>query len=142
MQITLHADGGARGNPGPAGCGYVVSDTTSSAVKILRKCGNYCGETTNNQAEYQGLIQGLAWILHNLPTPEKLAIVMDSLLIVNQVKGIYRVKNAALKSRHQETMALLSRFPVWGIVHTYRADNATADSLVNQAIDLRREIVA
>ena len=152
MKLLLRTDGGARGNPGPAGYGYVVSDITSSADlpavanqasagNILRKCGNYCGLTTNNQAEYLGLINGLTWIRDNFSPAPDLEIVMDSLLIVNQVKGIYKVKHPELAKRHVEVKNLLSSFPKWEINHTYRSGNADADELVNRAIDFHTEII-
>ena len=142
MNIQLHTDGGARGNPGPAGYGYVVSDITNpNAVIILRKCGNYCGETTNNQAEYYGLINGLAWIDANIEEVDELSIVMDSLLIVNQVKGLFKVKNPGLLERYQEVRALLKKFPKWHISHTLRSGNSSADELVNKAIDNRCEVI-
>jgi ribonuclease HI len=153
MILQLHTDGGARGNPGPAGYGYVVSDITNvgaaaptvayqaEAGNILRKCGNYCGETTNNQAEYYGLINGLAWIDANIEEVDELSIVMDSLLIVNQVKGLFKVKNPGLLERYQEVRALLKKFPKWRISHTLRSGNSSADELVNKAIDNRCEVI-
>lgn len=154
MNILLQTDGGARGNPGPAGYGYVVTDITKSSAAspaiahqaeagiILRKCGNYCGETTNNQAEYYGLINGLAWIDTNIEEVDDLQIVMDSLLIVNQVKGLFKVKNPELIKRHQEVRGLLAHFPHWSISHTLRSGNSSADELVNTAIDLRRQVIS
>lgn len=143
MRITLFTDGGSRGNPGPAGYGYVVIKDTSQAGAeiILRKCGNYCGITTNNQAEYLGLINGLTWLLNNGHGNDELTIYMDSLLIVNQVKGLYRVKHPDLIPRHQEVKKLLSNFSHWQINHTLREGNTRADSLVNSAIDQRKEVI-
>jgi ribonuclease HI len=141
MKLTLHTDGGARGNPGPAGYGYVVVDVTNQAAEIiLRKCGNYCGETTNNQAEYYGLISGLSWIQVNFPDLDELDIYMDSLLIVNQIKGTFRVKHPELAKRHAEATAILKKFKHWSISHTYREGNTSADELVNLAIDLKCEV--
>ena len=136
-KLLLQCDGGSRGNPGPAAYGYVVYDITSSAGIVLEKCGNYLGITTNNQAEYQGLIAGLTWIATNHPTAE-LSIKMDSLLIVNQVKGLYKVKSPDLIPRIKEVRGLLSKIHSWSISHTYREGNSLADSLVNQALDARR----
>ena len=133
-KLLLQCDGGSRGNPGPAAYGYVVYDITSSAGIVLEKCGNYLGITTNNQAEYQGLIAGLTWIATNHPTAE-LSIKMDSLLIVNQVKGLYKVKSPDLIPRIKEVRGLLSKIHSWSISHTYREGNSLADSLVNQALD-------
>lgn len=139
MNLLLQTDGGSRGNPGPAAYGYVISDISSSAVKILEKCGNYLGVTTNNQAEYAGLIQGLKWILAHHPDAS-VSIKMDSLLIVNQIKGLYRVKSPDLFPRFQEARGLLARLSSWTIEHNYRSDNTLADELVNQALDNRSAI--
>lgn len=143
-KLLLQCDGGSRGNPGPAAYGYVVYDISNGlsagaeakvdAGIVLEKCGNYIGVTTNNQAEYQGLIAGLTWVVNNHPTAE-LSIKMDSLLIVNQVKGLYKVKSPDLIPRIQEVRGLLSKIQSWSIAHTYREGNSLADSLVNEALD-------
>ena len=135
-KLLLQCDGGSRGNPGPAAYGYVVYDILNGndAGIVLEKSGNYIGVTTNNQAEYQGLIAGLTWVATNHPTAE-LSIKMDSLLIVNQVKGLYKVKSPDLIPRIQEVRGLLSKIQSWGIAHTYREGNSLADSLVNDALD-------
>ena len=145
-KLLLQCDGGSRGNPGPAAYGYVVYDITSDSVPpkpnqaeghagiVLEKCGNYIGVTTNNQAEYQGLIAGLTWVAINHPAAE-LSIKMDSLLIVNQVKGLYKVKSPDLIPRIQEVRGVLSKIHSWSIAHTYREGNSLADSLVNEALD-------
>ena len=131
MKLVLNTDGGSRGNPGPAAYGFVVTD---DAGKVLEKCGNYLGITTNNQAEYAGLIAGVKWVLEH-DSSSVLEIRMDSLLIVNQIKGLYRVKSAELLPRYQEVRRLLSKLSKWSISHTYRSGNSLADSLVNQALD-------
>ena len=134
MKLLLNTDGGSRGNPGPAAYGYVIQDITSGAGIILEKCGNYIGETTNNIAEYQGLIDGIKWVLENRADAE-LQIKMDSLLIVNQVKGLFKVKNPGLFPKWKEVRGLLSQLSKWSIEHTYREGNSLADSLVNEALD-------
>lgn len=131
MKLLLQCDGGSRGNPGPAAYGYVVYD---DAGIILEKCGNYLGLTTNNQAEYEGLIAGLAWIIQHHPDAE-VSIKMDSLLIVNQIKGLYKVKSPDLIPKYQQVRGLLSKLASYSIAHTYREGNSLADSLVNQALD-------
>lgn len=133
-KLLLQCDGGSRGNPGPAAFGYVVYDITSGAGIVLEKCGNYLGHTTNNQAEYEGLLAGLTWIYNHHPDAE-VEIKMDSLLIVNQVKGLYKVKNPNLFSKHQAVKRVISMLPKVAISHTYRAGNSLADSLVNQVLD-------
>ncbi len=149
MKILLQCDGGSRGNPGPAAYGYVVYDVSEDhsakaeakvdAAIILEKRGNYLGITTNNQAEYQGLIAGLTWIANNHPTAE-VTIKMDSLLIVNQVKGLYKVKSPDLTPRFQEVRELLSKLASWNIAHTYREGNTLSDALVNEALDAHQAL--
>lgn len=136
MKLKLYTDGGARGNPGPAAYGFVVQDVTSSAVKLLEKCGNYLGVCTNNQAEYAGLLAGLNWVVTHHPDSQ-LSIFMDSLLIVNQVKGLFKIKNPALLPKYQEVRGLLSQLPGYTISYLPRAQNALADELVNLALDNR-----
>lgn len=149
MKLILKTDGGSRGNPGPAAYGFVVyhvqddfspsenNGMKNNAVKILEKRGNYLGITTNNQAEYAGLIAGLKWVLANT-TCTKLDIYLDSLLVVNQVKGLYKVKNPDLYPKWQEARELLKKINKWSINHTYRSENSLADNLVNQALDNRQ----
>lgn len=136
MKLLLNTDGGSRGNPGPAAYGYVIQDISNSpgAGIILEKCGNYLGATTNNIAEYEGLIAGITWVITHYPEAE-LVIKMDSLLIVNQVKGLFKVKNPGLLPKYQEVRGLLTKLPKWSIEHTYREGNSLADSLVNEALD-------
>lgn len=139
MKLLLNTDGGSRGNPGPAAYGYVIQDITSGAGIILEKCGNYLGITTNNVAEYQGLLAGVKWVVVNHQDSE-LLIKMDSLLIVNQVKGLYKVKSPDLFPIFQEVRGLLSQLKLWSIEHTYREGNSLADSLVNDALDAHQTL--
>ena len=132
MKFQLYTDGGSRGNPGHAAWGFVVY---SGAGIILEKSGNYLGITTNNQAEYEGLIAGLSWITSQNFTDLELEIFMDSLLIVNQVKGVYKMKNAGLRPKLQEVRGLLSKLTSYSISYVPRAKNSLADSLVNLALD-------
>lgn len=135
MKLLLFCDGGSRGNPGRSAYGYVIQDITDlGAVKILGKCGNYLGIYTNNVAEYRGLLAGVTWVVNHAPQAE-LVIKMDSLLIVNQIKGLFKVKNPGLRPLYQEVMRLLSRLPKYSIEHTYREGNALADQLVNDTLD-------
>ena len=134
MKLLLNTDGGSRGNPGPAAYGYVIQDITSGAGIVLEKCGNYIGIETNNIAEYAGLITGIKWVVENEPSAE-LVIKMDSLLIVNQIKGLFKVKSPGLLPKYREARGLLAQLPKWSIEHTYREGNSLADSLVNEALD-------
>ena len=131
MKLLLNTDGGSRGNPGPAAYGYVIQD---GAGIILEKCGNYIGITTNNIAEYEGLLAGVKWVVEHHNKAE-LVIKMDSLLIVNQIKGLFKVKNPGLLLKWREVRGLLSQLPKYTIEHTYREGNSLADALVNEALD-------
>ena len=134
--IKLYTDGGSRGNPGPAGYGFVVQNATDpNAVIILEKCGDYLGLTTNNQAEYHGLLAGLRWLLAHHYQDAKLHIFMDSLLVVNQLNGKFKVKNPRLKPLWQQAQTLLTQFPDHSIHHVLRHLNSEADHLANLAMD-------
>lgn len=138
MKLLLNTDGGSRGNPGPAAYGYVIQDITDlDAVMILEKCGKYIGITTNNIAEYEALLHGVKWVVENEPEAE-LVIKMDSLLIVNQIKGLFKVKNPGLLPKYLEVKKLLATLKKYEISHTYREGNSVADGLVNEALDAQQ----
>jgi len=134
--ISVYTDGGARGNPGPAATGFVVKSTT----KTLHKAGLYIGEKTNNQAEYQAVIEALKWLSQNnkqlLKEAKSIQFRLDSLLVVNQLNGKFKIKNLGLRElllqiRNIEPDVTL---PI-SYAHIPRAQNAEADSLVNDALD-------
>jgi ribonuclease HI len=126
----LNFDGGSRGNPGPAAYGFVLVDADGNEAA---RVGEVLGRTTNNVAEYTGLVRGLEHALE-LGVRE-LAVRGDSELIVKQLRGEYRVKNETLKPLYEQARALLDRFDSTDVAHVYRADNSIADSLVNEALD-------
>ena len=126
-------DGGARGNPGPAAIGAVVSDTGGG--ELLAE-GRYIGESTNNVAEYRGLLLGLE-LARSLGATE-VEVINDSELVARQIGGQYKVKNASLKPLFDEAMAALRGFDAWSVRNVPRAQNARADELVNEALDARR----
>jgi ribonuclease HI len=130
VKITLFADGGSRGNPGPAACGAVLFDESGAAV---REIGQYLGHTTNNVAEWSGLIAGLEAALDLGAT--EIDVRLDSELVVRQLSGQYRVKHAALVPLHGKAKTLLRRFGKTHIAHVPRARNKAADALVNQTLD-------
>jgi len=136
MKLNIHTDGGARGNPGPAGAGVVIFDEKG---RELFAGGFYLGETTNNAAEYQGLIRALeqAATLNG----DELDIAMDSELIVRQINGQYRVKNANLKPLYERAKELMDSFKTIVVRHVYREQNARADMLVNKAIDKHGDVM-
>jgi ribonuclease HI len=130
VKATVHVDGGARGNPGPAAAAAVIAAPDGT---VLDEATVRLGETTNNVAEYRGLLLGLerARAL-DVREPE---IVMDSELVVNQVNGRYRVRSADLAPLHRAVRDELRAFRAWTIRAVPRAQNARADRLVNQALD-------
>ena len=129
-RLVLHCDGGSRGNPGPAGCGAVVTD---EAGCVLAERGKFLGQATNNVAEYSGLIDGLNLCLELGGTD--LLIQADSELLVRQLNGEYKVKNAGLKPLFSKAQQLLGRFAAWKAEHVRREFNCRADELANEAMD-------
>ncbi|MBI3522058.1 MAG: ribonuclease HI family protein [Chloroflexi bacterium] len=130
MKLTLFADGGARGNPGPAAGGAVLLDEGGSVVAEL---GRFLGKATNNVAEYTGLIIGLEEALRR--GADAVDVRMDSLLVVQQLKGVWKIRHSGLKPLAQRAQDLLAQFRGWSIEHVPRDGNALADAQVNRAID-------
>jgi ribonuclease HI len=130
--LVLHVDGGARGNPGPAAIGVVISTPDGELVEELAEP---IGPATNNVAEYRALLRGLERA-RALDATE-LEIIGDSELIARQVTGAYKVKHPAMKPLHEQATAALRGFERWRIRTVPRAENARADALVNAALDAR-----
>ncbi len=130
MKVVLHVDGGARGNPGPAAVGAVL---TAPDGPVLDEVSERIGVATNNVAEYRALLAGLARA--RALGADEVEVVNDSELIARQVQGAYKVKHAAMKPLHAEALAALREFGSWSIRTVPRAQNAGADALVNQALD-------
>jgi ribonuclease HI len=130
MKLTLFADGGSRGNPGPAALGAVLYDEAGGAV---REIGRYLGHTTNNVAEWSALIAGIEAAAELGVT--ELAVRLDSELVVRQLLGQYRVKHPGLIPLHARAKQLLRSIPNVEIRHVRRAENSAADALVNQTLD-------
>jgi ribonuclease HI len=131
--VTVYADGGARGNPGPAAIGAVVLDTSSDPPRRLATVSETIGETTNNVAEYRALIAGLEAALSF--RPRRLHVRADSLLVVSQLRGEWKVKHAGLRPLFEQARALVQQFAEVDIAHVPRGQNADADALVNAALD-------
>jgi queuosine biosynthesis protein QueD len=131
MKATLQTDGGSRGNPGPAGIGFTIYNDE----QVLADGGAYIGEHTNNIAEYQAMIWGLRNAL--VLGIDDLDIRADSELMVKQINGAYRVKNAGIKPLYETVMSLLARFKRYEFQHVFRSSNEDADHLVNEALDAR-----
>ena len=128
--LVAHSDGGARGNPGPAGYGVVIQDQAGHKVAHLSE---YLGHQTNNFAEYQGLIAALEYAIEH--GPKALKLISDSELLVRQIKGIYKVKNAALQDLHGRAKELIAQLEWFSIGHALREHNRDADRLANEAMD-------
>jgi ribonuclease HI len=128
-RFTVNVDGGARGNPGPAAIGVVLRGDG----EVLEEVGETIGEATNNVAEYRALLRGIE--LAATHGASELELIGDSELVVRQVEGRYKVKNAGMKELHEEVKRALRGFDSWSIRHVRRAENADADRLVNQALD-------
>jgi len=129
-KAKLYTDGGSRGNPGPSAIGYVIYDQSE---QLLKKEGRYIGVTTNNQAEYLGLKEGL--IAANKLGIRELEVFMDSLLVINQMKGLFKVKNRDLWPIHETSKELCQNFSKVTFSHVPRELNKVADGLVNETLD-------
>ena len=137
MVFTLYADGGSRGNPGPAGAGSVVFDALGKRVVEV---ADFLGVATNNVAEYEALIRGLKKLSEEFPQEHlkisKLTIRMDSKLAIEQLKGNYKVKHPNLIPRYLEVKNIIARhFPTVHFEHVPREKNKDADALANLAMD-------
>ena len=130
MKLVVNVDGGARGNPGPAAIGVVVSDADGNVIDELAEP---IGHATNNIAEYRALLRGIEWA-RGLGADE-LEIVGDSELVARQLTGAYKVKHPSMKPLHEEAVAALRAFDRWSVRTVPRAENARADALVNHALD-------
>jgi ribonuclease HI len=138
MTFTLFADGGSRGNPGPAGSGAIVRDETG---KVIAEVSEFLGVTTNNVAEYTGLVRALEKIqeyVGDAAGETHVIVKMDSMLAVQQMKGVYRVKHPNLVPLAARARELCSAFKSVSFSHVYREHNKEADKLANEAMDRGR----
>jgi ribonuclease HI len=135
MKVVVHVDGGARGNPGPAAAAAVLTDADSG--QMVDEATELLGYTTNNVAEYRGLLLGLARAA--ALGADTVEVVNDSELVAKQVNGEYKVKHPDMKVLHAEALAALAGFDAWAVRSVPRSKNADADALVNQALDAARE---
>lgn len=134
-EVVLYADGGSRGNPGPSASGFVLLDSTG---KILLEKGVYLGVTTNNQAEYTALKLGLEEALRM--GVQRISVFMDSLLVINQMTGKFKVKNRDLWPIHDAIKALATGFDYISYTHVPRELNKLADGMVNKALDAELKV--
>jgi ribonuclease HI len=133
-RLTVHVDGGARGNPGPAAAASVL---TAPGGEVLAERVRLLGTATNNVAEYEALLLGLQAARELGAT--RVHVVGDSELIAKQVTGAYKVKHETLRPLHRAALDALGRFEEWSIETVPRARNARADALLNAALDRARE---
>jgi ribonuclease HI len=127
--LTIHIDGAARGNPGPAAIGIIAKKDGKTVFEI----SDYIGETTNNVAEYSALIRALEETL--IKGYKEGHFISDSQLIVEQIKGNYRVKEAHLKLLYNQAESLIKKLKSFSIKHIKRELNKEADKLANRALD-------
>lgn len=130
--LIIHTDGGARGNPGPAGIGVVIETEDKDLVEEYQ---GYIGETTNNQAEYQAVVKAFE-LLEKHPT-QNIDFFLDSELVVKQLNGEYKVKNQDLAPLFVKIYNARQQYSKVTFTHVRRAENKHADSLVNKALDAK-----
>jgi ribonuclease HI len=133
LKLVVHVDGGARGNPGPAAAGAVISTPDG---EVLDEVSETLGVATNNVAEYRGLLLGLRRA--RALGASEVDIYNDSELVARQLTGAYKVKHAALRPLYEQARAELDAFDRWSITSVPRAQNERADALVNAALDAAR----
>ncbi len=133
-KAVLRSDGGARGNPGPGGAGFVIEVDGA----IVCRGGRFLGSCTNNVAEYEALI----WGLENVKAlgHTEVSAFADSELMVKQLNGVYRVKNEGLKPLFTRAQSLLRTFAKSEVRHVRREDNKAADAMANEAMDARADV--
>ena len=130
MSVSLYCDGASRGNPGPSGAGVVLLDKKGEQIFELSR---YLDKGTNNEAEYRALIRGLE-AAADLGV-KRVEIFLDSELVVRQLSGKYKVRNARLRSLFDQAVSILQQFDDYAIFHVGRELNQQADRLANEAID-------
>lgn len=127
---TIFSDGGSRGNPGPSAGGFIIVDSTKN---VIAEGGEYLGITTNNQAEYHGVRLGLEKAIEL--GIKDVQFRVDSMLVVNQLKGIYKIKNRELWPIHERIRTLMTQFNTISFKHVLREYNQLADGMVNKTLD-------
>lgn len=136
MKYTIHADGGARGNPGPAGAGALIRDELGNAVAAVSR---FLGKRTNNYAEYEAVILAFEELAKLVPAAEReaaeVSVKMDSMLVVRQMQGEWRIKHPDMKTQQARLAKTASLFGPVTFTHVPRAQNSDADALANEAMD-------
>ena len=129
-RLSVFSDGASRGNPGHAGLGVVIRNSEGAVIDELQ---GYLGQCTNNVAEYRALLAALAAVAALRPVG--VTFHLDSELVVRQINGQYKVKDAKMQVLHADVMKALRRLPAWTVRHILREQNSRADQLANAAID-------
>lgn len=129
-RLAVYTDGASRGNPGHAGLGVVILDGAGTVIDERR---GYLGQCTNNVAEYRALLAALEAVEPLRPTG--VTFHLDSELVVRQINGQYKVRDAKMQTLHADVMKSLRRLPAWTVRHILREQNSRADQLANAAID-------
>ncbi len=132
---TLHVDGASRNNPGPSGAGIYITAQKKSLIKI----GYFLGLRTNNQAEYLALVLGIYHAREFIKPGDALVIVSDSQLLIRQLEGAYKVKDAQLKRLYDFAKHLLMDIR-YKTIHVLREENTVADEMANVGIDTKKEV--
>jgi ribonuclease HI len=132
-ELLLYCDGGSRGNPGPSAIGAVVFDATTDPPELVASVSECIGVTTNNVAEYGALIAGLEAVAHL--HARIIHVRADSMLVIKQLRGEWRVKHENMKPLHADAKKLLAAYDVVDLQHVRREENTEADALVNVALD-------
>ncbi|MFH1178505.1 MAG: ribonuclease HI family protein [bacterium] len=136
MKFFIHADGGARGNPGPSGAGAMIRDELGNSVASVSK---FLGVRTNNFAEYEAVILAFETLKKLVPAMKRaetdVVVKMDSELVVKQMRGEYKIKNKILKEQYARLASLAATFKSISFIHVPREENSDADSLANEAMD-------
>ena len=139
MHFTIHADGGSRGNPGPAGAGAMIRDELGNSVASVSQ---FLGTRTNNFAEYEAVILGFEALKKIVPATKRkntdVVVKMDSELVVKQMRGEYKVRHPVLKEQQARLLQTLGAFGVVSFAHVPREENSDADALANEAMDRGR----
>jgi ribonuclease HI len=136
MHFTIHADGGARGNPGPAGAGAMIRDARGNSVASVSQ---FLGVRTNNFAEYEAVILAFKTLAKLVPAAKRskteVVVKMDSELVVKQMRGEYKVKSPLLKEQQARLAHVAAPFASVSFTHVPREQNSDADALANAAMD-------
>jgi len=130
MNVVIYTDGACRGNPGPSGIGASIENENGDEIAIV---SSYIGNGTNNRAEYMAAIEGVKKAIQL--QAEEIELRMDSLLVVRQVEGLWKIKHPGLKILNQELKHTLNSLKKWRVKHVPREKNQRADALANMALD-------